>query len=119
MIKAKTKSGLDAVIKYFYNDQWCGHVLSEYVAGGFCLFEWYPDGLARGAHADFDIDLQTIQYNGYKIAYETKPIPTIDHDWNFSHEDYDGAPDSGDTRCGTASGLKDAIQQINELCLHP
>ena len=114
-ITAKTKSGLDAAIKYFYNEQWCGHVISEYVSGGFCLFEWFPCGFVSGAHADFDIDLSTIEYRGYKISYEIKSAPTPEFDWDFAHKDYDGAPDSDDIRCGTASSLEDAIQQIDDI----
>lgn len=114
-ITAKTKSGLDAVIMYFHNEFWCGHVLSEYVTHGFCCFVWYPDGIVVQAHRDFDIDLKTIQYRGYNIRYDRKPIPTSEHDWDFAHGDYDGAPDSGDVRCGTASSLESATQMIDNI----
>lgn len=61
-----------------------------------------------------------------------KPFPTFDNPINykkfriytsmtgfvkyeFSHEDYDGAPDAHDKRCGTANSIEEAIDQIIEL----
>jgi len=49
------------------------------------------------------------------IQYDPKPIPDRRHDFSFHHVDFDGAPDSGDNRCGTASSAADAIQQIQEI----
>lgn len=40
---------------------------------------------------------------GYYVAYE------------FVHDDYDGAPDANDNRCGHASSIEDAKAQIDEL----
>jgi hypothetical protein len=53
------------------------------------------------------------------ITHDPKPIPSRDHDWDWHHTDYDGASDSGDNRCGTASSAADAIQQINRLTSPP
>ena len=52
------------------------------------------------------------KYKGYDIRYAPKPIPTVLHDYNFCHEDYDG---EGDPRCGTAPSTADAMQQIREI----
>jgi hypothetical protein len=55
----------------------------------------------------------------WRIAYNPKPIPSRNYDWDFSHIDYDGAPDSGDNRRGTASSPADAIRQIHEITSPP
>lgn len=52
----------------------------------------------------------------WRIAYSPKPIPDRSHDWEFSHVDYDGPPD---TRCGTAKSEADAISQIEEITSPP
>lgn len=51
----------------------------------------------------------------WNIEYEPKPIPDRRHDWSFAHEDFDGAPDSHDHRCGTAASVEDALRQIREM----
>ena len=35
--------------------------------------------------------------------------------WEFSHEDYDGAPDSGDNRAGGGHSIEECIELIQEL----
>ena len=55
------------------------------------------------------------KYRGYTISYWAKPVPTRAWDYDFSHEDYDGAPDSGDNRCGNARSLEQAKEFIDEL----
>ena len=54
-------------------------------------------------------------YRGFEISYSIKPIPSRGFDYDFVHEDYDGAPDSGDRRCGNGSSLEDAMDQIDEI----
>lgn len=54
-------------------------------------------------------------YKGYSITYWAKPIPTRSFDFDFCHEDYDGAPDSGDRRCGSGMSVEDCKEQIDEL----
>ena len=54
------------------------------------------------------------KYRGYHISHWAKPVPTRAWDYDFSHEDYDGAPDSGDHRCGAARSLAEAKEQIDE-----
>ncbi len=56
-----------------------------------------------------------MKYRGYTISHDPKPIPDRSADFDFSHEDFDGAPDSGDNRCGTAGSLKDACSQIDGM----
>jgi hypothetical protein len=55
------------------------------------------------------------KYKGYVITRDPPPIPHRGSDWQFSHEDFDGAPDSMDPRHGTAGSLEDARRQIDEL----
>jgi hypothetical protein len=52
---------------------------------------------------------------GWHVQYDPKPIPDRRFDWGYVHEDYDGAPDSGDTRCGACPSVKACIDEINEL----
>ena len=54
-------------------------------------------------------------YRNYKIEYNPKPIPDRSFDWDYVHEDYDGAPDGGDDRCGAVASFEAAILAINEL----
>jgi len=54
-------------------------------------------------------------YRGYHIVYEPKPIPDHSHDWSWWHDDYDGAPDSRDRRCGTSASLLQAQADIDDL----
>ena len=51
---------------------------------------------------------------GWHIEKNIKPIPLRQFDYNFWHEDYDGA-DGGNGLCGTASSIDDAMQQIIEI----
>lgn len=51
---------------------------------------------------------------GWSIEKNVKPIPDRSHDYDFSHENYDGA-DGGNGLCGTASSEIDAMEQIREL----
>lgn len=52
---------------------------------------------------------------GWIISFDFKPIKSTAHNYSFHHKDYDGAPDSKDNRCGTASSFNDALIQIREL----
>lgn len=54
----------------------------------------------------------------WRIQYEPKPIPVAcGVDWDWWHDDYDGAPDSGDRRAGCARSLQAAKDEIDELIL--
>lgn len=56
-----------------------------------------------------------VRYRGFIITYDPPPIPIRSCDWQFVAEGYDGAPDSGDYRCGSAATEDDAMEQIDEL----
>ena len=53
------------------------------------------------------------RYRGYTIWFEPPPIPDRRNDWRFVHDNYDGAPDAFDPRCGTAESLEAAIVEID------
>ena len=73
-----------------------------------------PGTLAALAAETFSAS-RPLHYGAYHIWLDPPPIPTRAFDWTFAHEDYDGAPDSGDTRCGFASSIADAVRQIDEI----
>jgi len=52
-------------------------------------------------------------YRGWHIAYDPPPIPVRTCDWQFWHDDFDGAEDSGDNRYGHASSLEAAKAEID------
>jgi hypothetical protein len=54
-------------------------------------------------------------YKGFTISYDPPPIPIRSCDWQFSADGFDGAPDSGDKRCGSAGSIKEAMEQIDSL----
>ncbi len=56
-----------------------------------------------------------VEYRGYTITHGAKPVPTRVWDYDFVHADYDGAPDSGDRRCGNGASVDDCKEQIDEL----
>ena len=51
---------------------------------------------------------------GWHIEKNMKPIPDRRHDYDFWHDDYDGA-DDGNGLCGTAGSIVDAMEQIAEI----
>lgn len=51
---------------------------------------------------------------GWHIDKNPKPIPDRRHDYDFYHNDYDGA-DGGNGLAGTAANLEDAVKQIVEI----
>ena len=52
--------------------------------------------------------------NGWHIEYNPKPIPDRRHDYDFWHDDYDGA-DGGNGLAGTAVNKEDVLEQIREI----
>lgn len=50
----------------------------------------------------------SITYRGYHISKAYIG-------WGFHHDSYDGAPDSGDRRCGLASTVDAAKKLIDEI----
>ena len=55
------------------------------------------------------------QYKDWWIEYNPKPIPPRDYDWDFWHDDFDGAVDSGDIRGGAGSDPADCRRQIRNI----
>lgn len=55
------------------------------------------------------------KYGNWWIRFDPPPIPTRACDWQFHHDDYDGAPDSGDSRCGHAPSLIAAMDEIDAI----
>ena len=54
-------------------------------------------------------------YRGYQITHDPPPIGSRAFDWQFSADGYDGAPDSGDIRCGSGPTREDCERQIEDL----
>ena len=54
-------------------------------------------------------------YGPWHIYYEPPPIPTRNCDWHFYHDDFDGAPDAGDRRCGSAPSFAAALNECDEM----
>lgn len=53
---------------------------------------------------------------GWHIEYAPKPIPMRDCDYDFWHDEYDYADDTGSIwLAGTAESFEDAINQIIEI----
>ena len=50
----------------------------------------------------------------WHVLRNPKPIPTEAFDWDWSHADYDGAPDAHDHRCGHAASREEAEEAIEE-----
>ena len=53
-------------------------------------------------------------WEDWRVSYWKKPIPDRSHDWELTHKDYDGAPDSGDARAFTGPTLADVWQQAKD-----
>lgn len=54
-----------------------------------------------------------VLYRNFIITYEPPPIPVRSMDWQWAHEDYDGAPDSYDGRFGYSISLREAKADID------
>lgn len=55
-----------------------------------------------------------IWYGKYRI-YLSDMYNVHGYQFDWSHDDYDGAFDANDNRCGVAETVEDAKQQIDEL----
>ena len=58
---------------------------------------------------------QRQRYRDYTLLFIPKPIPDRRHDWDFWHDDYDGAEDAHDPRCGTAASPDECRSEIDEI----
>lgn len=56
--------------------------------------------------------MSDIRYRDCSIHYWAKPIPTRAHDWEWSHDNYDGPGDG--RRCGTAPSIEQCKADIDE-----
>ena len=65
----------------------------------------YP--IERGQHG------ATI-YGPWRIHYDPPPIPARCWDWQWAHDDYDGAEDAGDSRSGACATFADALNECDE-----
>lgn len=54
-------------------------------------------------------------YRGYHIYYDPPPIPIRTMDWHYYHNDFDGAEDSGDNRCGSAASEEACRAEVDML----
>ena len=52
-------------------------------------------------------------YRDWHIDFDPPPIPTRNCDWQFWHDDFDGAEDANDNRCGYAASLEEAKAEID------
>ena len=53
---------------------------------------------------------------GWHIRYNPKPIPSKKFDYDFWHDEYDYADDTGGNGlAGNAESVDDAINQINDI----
>ena len=53
------------------------------------------------------------RHGKWHIYYDPPPIPYRTMDWSFYHDDFDGAPDSNDRRCGSAESVEGCIREID------
>lgn len=87
-------------------------------ARGFISGLQHPaDPEARDLLAEIDRTLgrePRIAYRGWWVSYDPPPIGVRCCDWQFHHDDFDGAEDSGDSRCGSAGSLGEALAEIDE-----
>jgi hypothetical protein len=57
-----------------------------------------------------------IPHRGYWIRFNPKPVPaSMGVDWDWWHDDFDGAPDSNDRRCGCSASLEASKADIDEM----
>lgn len=54
------------------------------------------------------------RYRGFSISLSSYS-PAAEFDWEFLHDDYDGAPDGNDRRCGRGPNVRDCMMQIDDL----
>lgn len=55
-----------------------------------------------------------MKYRNWEITRNPKPVPDFRFDWDVTHEDYDGAEDSGDLRSFYAESVEEAKLGIDD-----
>jgi len=73
-----------------------------------------PD-LSGGVREPAKVGPGRYSYGPWHIEHDPPPIPVRSCDWQFWHDDYDGAPDGNDRRCGFAGSLAAVVAEIHEL----
>ncbi len=53
-------------------------------------------------------------YRNYEVKFDPAVVSYF-VEWSFCHEDYDGAPDANDDRCGFADTAAECFKIIDEL----
>lgn len=61
------------------------------------------------------LDKADQRYRECTIRYDPLVYCARETFWRWSHDDYDGAPDSRDRRCGMASSPEECRAQIDEV----
>ena len=61
-----------------------------------------------------------MRYRGYEILHRPKPIPTRDKDWDYVHNDFDGAAQEyrgpgNDSRAGSAASVTECKAEIDAI----
>jgi hypothetical protein len=67
------------------------------------------------ASVHIERERERFRYGCWTIYFDPPPIPDRSHDWHFYHDDYDGAEDAHDDRCGDGPSVEDCKRQIDEL----
>ncbi len=57
-----------------------------------------------------------MEYRDFELSYWAKPIPMRDFDWQAMHRNFDGAPDSNNTKSPVFCGktIQDVKRQVDE-----
>ncbi|API59552.1 hypothetical protein BSL82_09685 [Tardibacter chloracetimidivorans] len=71
--------------------------------------------------------VKSMRYGDWHIEYNPPPVPFRSADWQFWHDDFDGAEDACDNRYGHAGSIEDAMNDIDDMadeafgcpCAHP
>ena len=56
-----------------------------------------------------------IVYGKWRIYHDPLVVPVEGLDWAFVHDDFDGAPDANDNRCGRAASPDECFATIREM----
>lgn len=54
-------------------------------------------------------------YGPWHIYYDAPPIPARNCDWHWVHDNFDGAEDANDNRCGSAASFAECLNEIDEF----
>ncbi|MCW2763368.1 MAG: hypothetical protein JWR85_3569 [Marmoricola sp.] len=54
-------------------------------------------------------------YGPWRIYFDPPPIPVRNCDWQYHHDDFDGAEDSNDNRAGSCASFADALNECDAV----